>query len=155
MYILIFLLVCVYSHVNLMNALQMKPRSWPQWRRSRLREAGNISHLLTDHIHSRKHTCVCLISFYFYNWFIKTKQQMILQSISGHHICPFKLVYELCVRRSLWIYVSSWESSDPNTWTPMLNKSENFLLFPKLWSYIFPTNEIWSNIVSSMIQYIL
>ena len=42
--------------------------------------------------------------------------------------------------RSMWIYVSSWESSDPNTWTPMLNKSGNFLLFPKLWSDIFPAN---------------
>ena len=47
--------------------------------------------------------------------------------------------------RSMWIYVSSWESSDPNTWTPMLNKSGNFLLFPKLWSDIFPANILPSN----------
>ena len=47
--------------------------------------------------------------------------------------------------RSWWIYVSSWESSDPNTWTPMLNKSGNFLLFPKLWSDIFPANILPSN----------
>ena len=106
----------------------------------------------TDRSYSltQTHICVCNIIL-----LLQLIYQNETANDSSIHIWPFKLVYELCVRRSLWIYVSSWESSDPNTWTPMLNKSENFLLFPKLWSYIFPTNEIWSNIVSSMIQYIL
>ena len=172
MYVFLYFWVCVYSHVNLMNALQMKPRSWPQWSRSKLREAGNISHLLTYHIQSNL-SCIFFINVWFdlkhlltyhihtstqtypmYWWNYINRQMwssprfdiMILKwqptpccmkhnllHIEKKHqgikdvssliwatfILSSNIVSELCGGvRPIWIYVSSWDSSDPNTWDP-------------------------------------
>ena len=62
----VVLRVFVYSYVNVMNALQMNWRSWPQWSASKLHEAGNISHLLTYHIHSCTKTYLILIFLVFF-----------------------------------------------------------------------------------------